>query len=397
MKKKFIVKCQSCGFEVNKGFHISCPKCSGLLEALYPLDKVKIHDSSNPYERYFDLLPILDSNLLPSAHTTPLVKAKNLGHRFGLDNLYLKDETWNKTKSTKDRMAYVSLPYLFESGVKHFCASSTGNSSTAYAIHINRFPSMRMSLFTAENFTHRVNYPVNPQISHYGMIGANFVDASEYANTFAKDKNLTSEGGFFNLARREGLKTIWLEIVEQLPVKIDWYVQAVSSAMGVHGVYKAAKEVMAIGLSKNVPKLLCAQQMSCSPMVKAWEEGAENIQPCHIEKNPIGIAEAILRGNPTRAYPHVRKIVKESGGIMSSVTNEEILFAQKCLSEDEGIHACLSASTAVAALRKIALTFPEIKSQTIVVNLSGGMRASQSDGNVNKWLKLLENNKWVEY
>ena len=51
MKKKFIVKCQSCGFEVNKGFHTSCPKCSGLLEALYPLDKVKIHDSSNPYER----------------------------------------------------------------------------------------------------------------------------------------------------------------------------------------------------------------------------------------------------------------------------------------------------------------------------------------------------------
>jgi threonine synthase len=397
MKNKFIVKCNSCNFIVDKGFHTSCPKCSGLLEAIYTLGKVKIHDSSNPYERYLDLLPILDANLLPSTHMTPLIKAKNLGHRFGLDNLYLKDETCNKTKSTKDRMAFVALPYLLEAGVTHFCTSSTGNSSTAYAMHINQFQSMRMSLFTAESFTHRVNYLINSQITHYGMLGASFVDASEYANTFAKQKNLTSEGGFFNLGRREGLKTIWLEIVEQLPVKIDWYVQAVSSAMGVHGVYKAAQEAIAIGLSKSIPKLLCAQQTSCSPMVKAWEEGAENIQPHHIEKNPSGIAEAILRGNPTRAYPHVRKIVIDSGGIMASVTNDEIFFAQNCLREDEGIDACLAASTAIAALRKAALTYPEIKSQTIVVNLSGGMRASQSDSNVNKRLKLLENNEWAEY
>lgn len=395
MNIKYTVKCQSCDHVLRGDFHTSCPNCKGLLEVLYPLDRVKIRDSDNPYERYFDLLPILDIGLLPNEKMTPLIKAKNLGHRLGLDNLYLKDETFNKTRSTKDRMANVSLPYLFESGVRHFCTSSTGNSSTAYAQAIDRFPLMKISLLTAENFVPRVNYKPNSQITHYGLRNANFVEASEYATIFSQKRNLTSEGGFFNLARREGLKTIWFEIIEQLPSKIDWYVQAVSSAMGVHGVNKAAHEALSIGMTTQTPRLLCAQQMSCSPMVKAWEEGCESIQPHHIEKNPVGIAEAILRGNPTRAYPHVRKIVKESGGEMVSVSESEIIAAQKMVLDEEGIEICFAASTAVAAIGKLAKNASELQSQTIVINLSGGIRDNQPGVHVDQWLDRVGDNEWL--
>ena len=389
MKKlsKFVIQCLGCGFQIKNGFHTSCPACRGMLDVFYPINQVRIRNSSNPYERYSDLLPIFDESLLPKAEMTPLVKAINLGKRFGLDNLYLKDETFNRSKSTKDRMAYVSLPYLFESGVTHFCTSSTGNSSTAYAQAISRFPTLKMSLFTAEDFAPRVNYSFTNQITHYGLRDANFVEASEYVNVFAENAGLTSEGGFFNLGRREGLKTIFFEIIEQLPKKVDWYVQAVSSAMGVYGVHKAAKEALSIGLIKAQPRLLCAQQLSCSPMVKAWEENAENIQPSHIEKNPVGIAEAILRGNPTRAYPHVRKVVKESGGLMLSVSNQEIIFAKEMVLEDDGIIICHAAATAVAAIYKLALKDPAIKSQNIVVNLSGGVRNNQEPSTIDRWLQ----------
>lgn len=389
MKKlsKFVVQCLGCGLQIKSGYHTSCPACGGMLDVSYPINQVRIRNSSNPYLRYSDLLPIFDESLLPNAEMTPLVKATNLGRRFGLDNLYLKNETFNRSKSTKDRMAYISLPFLFESGVTHFCTSSTGNSSTAYAQAISRFPTLKMALFTAENFAPRVNYAFTNQITHYGLRDANFVEASEYVNVFAEKSGLTSEGGFFNLGRREGLKTIFFEIIEQLPKKIDWYVQAVSSAMGVYGVHKAAKEALSIGIIKTQPKLLCAQQLSCSPMVKAWEENAENIQPSHIEKNPVGIAEAILRGNPTRAYPHVRKVVKESGGLMLSVSNQEIIFAKEMVFEDEGINICHAAATAVAAIYKLALKDPSIKSQNIVINLSGGVRDIQEPSTIDRWLQ----------
>ena len=44
--------------------------------------------------------------------------------------------------------------------------------------------------------------------------------------------------------------------------------------MGVHGVYKAAKEAIGIGIADKVPSLLCAQQISCRPMVQAWDENS---------------------------------------------------------------------------------------------------------------------------
>ncbi len=37
------------------------------------------------------------------------------------------------------------------------------------------------------------------------------------------------------MKRREGLKLAFLEAAEQVPGPIDWYVQAISSGMGVYG------------------------------------------------------------------------------------------------------------------------------------------------------------------
>ena len=88
----------------------------------------------------------------------------------------------------------------------------------------------------------------------------------------------------------------YFEASDQVPGGIDWYVQAVSSAMGVYGTYKGAKELKAIGHVERVPKLLCAQQESCAPLVKAYVEGAAKIEPRHAVARPHGIAEAILRG-----------------------------------------------------------------------------------------------------
>src|SRR4029079_6740311 len=134
---------------------------------------------------------------------------------------------------------------------------------------------------------------------------------------------------------------------------------------GVHGVYKTAKEAVAIGLAEKVPSLLCAQQMSCRPMVQAWEENSPSIEPHHIVKRPHGIAEAILRGNPSRVYPMIREIVIESGGTMIAVTDDEMRAAQAHVFEDEGIKICPSAGTAVAALAKLATQNEALADQRI--------------------------------
>lgn len=397
MNKKFDVVCAQCASIQPNSYSPFCSSCGGLTEAHFDLSRVKIKDVENPFERYFDLIPVIDREMLPkNSSFTPLVHARSLGDYLGLDKLYLKNETTHPTGTTKYRMAAISLPYLYESGVRHFCTSSTGNSSTAYAVMIKNIPGLSMSLFTGDEFRDRVNYvDHHGQITHYILHGASFAEAFNVAAQFAAKNGYTSERGFFNLGRREGLKIAWLEAVEQAGSDFDWYVQGVSSAMGVYGVYKAAKELLELGISKKLPRLLCTQQESCMPMVKAWRESAEQVKPEHIEHNPQGIAKAILRGDPSRVYPYMRKIVSESNGLFESATEDQIREARDLVKKLEDIDICFSAATAVASVIKLARNNAIPKGDSILINLTGSDRESNLvPENVVHMIK--QNETWIE-
>jgi threonine synthase len=361
-----------------------------MVDVQYAIERVKMADSQNPYVRFAELLPLATLHYrLPAATYTPFVHAARLGRKLGLTSIFLKDETVLPTKSTKDRMASVSLAYLCERGVRAFCASSTGNSGTSFAFGIRAHRELHLFLFTAEEFVPRVQYADHPQVTHFGIRDASFVEAADYASTYARRHGLVSEGGFFNPGRREGLKLAFLEASEQAPGPIDWYVQAVSSAMGIYGAYKGARELLLMKRIARTPRLLCVQQESCAPMVNAYAEGSEFIRPEHLVARPTGIAQAILRGDPTRAYPHVRRVVKESGGDFTAVNEAEIREARRLIEDEEGLSPCFSASAAVAGVVKLARKGAFSRDSLIVINLTGGDRneADQGGGTNIEWLE----------
>jgi len=180
MAEHYTLKCKDCGAEQPANYASFCA-CGGLIEAQFDLDNVRLRDSDDPHQRYFDLIPVRDERLLAPGLRTRTVHARNLGRRFGLNQLYLKDETENRTGTTKDRMAAVALPFLYEGGVRHFCTSSTGNSSTGYAQAMGQIPEMQMELFTAEDFKDRVHYAPTPQVRHHVLKEASFVDAGDFS------------------------------------------------------------------------------------------------------------------------------------------------------------------------------------------------------------------------
>lgn len=388
--------CTRCAKAIGDAYKPFC-ECGGMVEVGYDPGRVHLANSANPYMRFADLLPVASTrDKFPGDATySPTVHARALGAQLDMPSLYLKDETVLPTRSTKDRMAAVSLGFLWERGVRAFCTSSTGNSSTSYAHAIRAFPGMTLYLFTAENFVTRVQHADHPQVAHFGMRDATFVEAFNHAAIYAGEHKLVSERGFFNLGRREGLKMAFFEASDQVPGPIDWYVQAVSSAMGVYGTYKGAKELRGIGHIDRLPKLLCAQQTSCSPMVRAYEDGSDAILPNHVVARPEGIAEAILRGDPSRVYPYVKGIVVESGGDFVAVTEGEIREARRMTEELEGISPCFSASTAVAGLIKKVRNGNFPCKETVLVNLTGGDRPRTPAGPTVRWLRR-EGTGWVE-
>lgn len=372
---KFQLQCRRCGKYPGVGFHPRCPLCNGLTEPVFDLAKARLVESPDPYTRFFDILPVQNRELLPSGETyTPLQHASELGERIGLPKLYLKNETGLPSGSTKYRMAAVALAYLYENGVRHFCTSSTGNSSSAYARAITAFPEMKMTLITAAEFEGRVNYPDNSQVEHRILEGSSFAEAFEYAARYAEEEGLVAERGFFNPGRREGLKLAWCETTDQLGCQADWYVQAVSSGMGVYGTYKAATELRAMGHIEKNPALLCVQQASCAPMVDAWREGASSLEPHHIVRHPQGIAKAILRGDPSGVYPYMREIVIASDGEFCAVEEQEIREAREQVAQLEGIDICFSAAAAVAGLIKTRRRGRINSNETVVINLTGRER-----------------------
>ena len=99
-------------------------------------------------------------------------------------------------------MATIALAYLFESGVKAFCTSSTGNSSTALAKAIRAFPGMYLYLFTAENWQERVQFADHEQVTHFVIKAETYVGAAKCATEFANRNNFVAETGFFNPGRK---------------------------------------------------------------------------------------------------------------------------------------------------------------------------------------------------
>ncbi len=389
--KRVTHRCVKCQREFPHGFTTFCEHCGGMIDVHYDLERARLHESDNPLERFLDLLPVERAgSLLPQEmRFTPCVHAERLGAFLGMPSLYLKDETVLPTGTTKDRMAVVSLAFLSECGVRAFATSSTGNSSTSYARAISRYPDMRLYLFTAESFRDRVQYGNGNQVVPFVLRGASFVDAFNAAGAFATRRQLVSERGFFNPGRREGLKLAFLEACEQVPGPIDWYVQAVSSAMGVYGTDKGGRELTRMGRIRRPPRLLCVQQETCAPMVRAFLDGSPVIRPGDVVRHPTGIAEAILRGDPTKAYPHVREIVLESGGTFVAVSETEIREARCMVEELEGISPCFSASAALAGVIRLVRRGEFPRSDTVMVNLTGSDRQASPAPTKIHWLRAV--------
>jgi threonine synthase len=387
--QRFRAACKLCNRSLDDGFLPFCPACGGMCDIDYELSAVAIEDSDDPYIRFADLLPLEDRRLLPEGEFTPTVHAKELGRALDMRRLYLKDETKLPTATTKDRMAGVALAYLEECGVGAFATSSTGNSSTAYAHALPRIPGLEMYLFTASQFRHRV-HASGDRIVNFILRDATFVEAFDAARDFAEEHGIVSERGFFNPGRREGLKLAFLEAADQVPRSIDWYVQAVSSAMGVYGVFKGAMQLRGLGRIDRVPRLLCVQQDTCAPMVSAWEAGSDRIRERDVVARPTGIASAILRGNPTRAYPPVRELVVESGGDFVAVSQDEIRAARRLVEECEGISPCFAAAAAVAGVARARRLERVPADHTVLVNLTGGDRPDQEPAADARWLERSE-------
>src|SRR5688572_27177731 len=136
------LRCRECGREYAPTLLAGCEDCFAPLEVDYDYDAVasamtrqSFTSRPNSMWRYRELLP-LESEPVVGHWTgaTPLVRARNLGRKLGLENLYLKnDSVCFPTLSFKDRVTSVAVNKALEFKLEAVGCASTGNLANSVA------------------------------------------------------------------------------------------------------------------------------------------------------------------------------------------------------------------------------------------------------------------------
>ena len=110
-------------------------------------------------------------------------------------------------------------------------------------------------------------------------------------------------------------------------------------------IRKGFDELYKVGLLDREPELRVsgAQAEGCSPVARAWLDGADTIKPV----KPDTIAKSLAIGNPADGY-----FALDAG--LAAVTDDEIVDAMKLLARTEGIFAETAGGVTIATLKRLA-------------------------------------------
>lgn len=314
-------------------------------------------------EKYHEFLPVTENTPLLSLHegSTPLIRADNLSKKLGLD-LYFKYEGLNPTGSFKDRGMVMAVAKALEEGSQSIMCASTGNTSAAAAAYAAR-ANMNCYVLIPDG---KIALGKLAQAIMYGAkiiaINGNFDDALSIVREITSEKAITLVNSV-NPYRLEGQKTAAFEIVDELGEAPDILAIPVGNAGNISAYWKGFSEYVEKGKAANLPQMYGYQAEGSAPLVKG-----------EVVANPETIATAIRIGNPA-SWEKAERALSESNGRIDSVTDEEILAAQRLLTSSEGIFAEPASCASLAGVVKHRkLGFIEEGKRVVCVLTGNGLK-----------------------
>jgi len=344
------LKCITCGKEYPEEIRYTCD-CGGLLEVKYDLDKLNF-DLNEARKRpigvwrYKKLLPA-NKNVSLQEGGTPLYECRTLGKELNI-KLFVKNEGGNPTGSFKDRGMTVGVSKAIDFGSKIAACASTGNTSASLAAYSARAGLKCIVLIPGGKIAYG---KLAQALIHGAMVTAisgSFDDAMSMVMEMC-DKYKIYLLNSINPYRLEGQKTLGYEIYDQLDRIPDRIILPVGNAGNISAIWKGLTEFHELGIIDKFPKMCGIQAEGSKPVTDMFKKHLHELVP---EKHPETIATAIRIGNPI-SWQKAIKAIYDSKGLADSVTDSEILAAQKLLSRKEGIFVEPASAASIAGLIKL--------------------------------------------
>ncbi|MEU1810149.1 threonine synthase [Micromonospora sp. WMMD1076] len=289
-------------------------------------------------EAYRDRLPVTGATPVVTLHEgdTPLLPAPVLSARVGAD-VWLKVEGANPTGSFKDRGMTVAVSKAVEAGDKAIICASTGNTSASAAAYAARagitcavlVPQGKIALGKlAQALVHGAKLL---------QVQGNFDDCLGLAGKLAQDYPVALVNSV-NIDRLHGQKTAAFEIVETLGDAPDIHCLPVGNAGNITAYWMGYSEDLRDGNATKAPRMYGFQAAGAAPIVTG-----------QVVPEPSTIATAIRIGNPA-SWTKAVDARDASDGLISAVTDREILSAYRLLAREVGVFVELGSAASVAGL-----------------------------------------------
>src|SRR6266566_10033030 len=369
------LECANCGkqYDATKVQNL-CTACQRPLWVRYDLDALKksftkkaLFGRPPTIWRYLEMLPIRNPDKIISLTETitPILETRCLAARFGVEQLFLKDESRLPTGSFKARGMACAVSMANEFGLQKLAVPTAGNAGGALAAYAAR-AGMEAYVFMPDD-TPGINrkecclagaktYLVNGLITDCGRI-------------VAEGK---ATKGWFDVStlkepyRIEGKKTMGLELAEQF----DWDLPEVilyptGGGTGLIGMWKAFHELERLGWLKSPrkPKMIACQSEGCAPIATAFQKGERFAQKF---ENAATIASGIRVPAAVGDFM-ILDAVRESGGVAIAAPEADIPKWMRLASSKEGIAVCPETAVCYGALEVLLKNGTIRKSDRILV------------------------------
>lgn len=376
MPENYQLRCSECGRGLGNAPLTLCEDCFAPLEISYDYAAIRgkiTRDSiaARPTNlwRYAELLPLPEnfhSDL--AAGFTPLVRAKHLGEKVGIDDLYIKnDAVCFPSLSFKDRVVAIALNAARRFGFETVSCSSTGNLANAVAAQAAREGFEACIFVPADLESAKI---LNTQVysARLVRIAGNYDQVNRLCSQIAD----AYRWGFVNVNLRpyyaEGSKTVGFEIAEQLGWRLpDNVVCPMAGGSLIRKIAKAFHELVELGLVDPHPvKFFGAQATGCSPISDAVKNNKPEFDP----QKPQTIARSLAIGNPADGNA-AANVIRKSGGWCEDVSDPEIVSGIQLLAETEGIFAETAGGVTCGVAQKLVWQGRIPRGETTVVCVTG--------------------------
>ena len=260
---------------------------------------------------------------------TPLWHPEKLMQKHNFPELYFKDDGLNPTGSLKDRASLLVAAFAKKHGIDEVVVASTGNAGSSMA-GVGAAAGLKVKLFLPKTappakMIQSLQYGADLVLAEKNYDQA-FALSLQYSKMFGGMNRNTA----YNPMTIEGKKTVSIEIFNQLGRAPDHVFVSVGDGVILSGLYKGFRDLLQLKQIPRMPEIHAIQASGSSAIFRAMSSGEFQEQPAET------VADSISVNTPSNGYLALKNL-KAYGGHCITLTDEEILSAQKELSSSCGL------------------------------------------------------------